>query len=702
MSYLGITSVTFPSTLLLLDESSLSNCFQLSSIKFAENCKITDIAANSFKSCIITTFHVPRYLERITGSAFNGVTTIQELTIDKNNLNFVLVENFILYDFSKTNIVYFASAKTEEYTIPSGTKSLGTGSFYSSQLSTLILPDSLTSIEDYCFSKSTISSFTIPDSVTKIGSNAFNSCSQLKTIQLPSKLKQLNGGLFSGSGLTSISIPDSVEKIGNNVFSNCKDLGEISLPENLKSLGGSVIDKSPNAYYVFKGSNIYINEENIIINSDNTTIIQYLGNDLTTINIPETVQRIKASAFKGKTSIQTVTCKGQSNLKFIEHYAFSDCVNLQNFIGFEFVSFIGEYTFSNTNLGSDIVFGNDLYYIGESAFSNCKKISSLTFSSNVFLTIGNNAFSKCSSISSLNFDACTDNIAIGSSSFNGLTSLKSLNLSYNINSTGSGCFSDCGLVDVSFQHSFLGSETIPISMFMNCYNLKNIEFPKNVVHIGALSFCNTSITKVVLPDSVRELGLECFKGCTLLQSLIISNTSKLQLINYGAFSGCYSFSKIEAFKSSHFMTDYGALYTSDMTKMIVYPAASTSKFFALAFSLRSIAESAFIGCINLESILIPDNTVTSIGRSAFEGCVNLKNINIPMSVTEIGENAFLGCRSLLCGSINYENKSLSFREKLINAGLNKNVLSACKCVTCRATYYSSKSFIIYVFLLIYK
>ena len=62
-------------------------------------------------------------------------------------------------------------------------------------------------------------------------------------------------------------------------------------------------------------------------------------------------------------------------------------------------------------------------------------------------------------------------------------------------------------------------------------------------------------------------------------------------------------------------------------------------------SVRVIGEHAFSGCTNLASITIPDG-VTSIGVWAFSDCICLTNIIIPNSITKIEESVFCRCESL--------------------------------------------------------
>ena len=61
--------------------------------------------------------------------------------------------------------------------------------------------------------------------------------------------------------------------------------------------------------------------------------------------------------------------------------------------------------------------------------------------------------------------------------------------------------------------------------------------------------------------------------------------------------------------------------------------------------VTSIGDSAFGGCENLISIIIP-NSIVSIGESAFEYCTSLTSIMIPDSVTSIGDYAFFWLHKL--------------------------------------------------------
>ena len=91
-----------------------------------------------------------------------------------------------------------------------------------------------------------------------------------------------------------------------------------------------------------------------------------------------------------------------------------------------------------------------------------------------------------------------------------------------------------------------------------------------------------------------------------------------------------------------FIDNGGNLTVSDYTgnaQKIVIPSIYKGK------KVTSIDTSAFYGCTELTSIVIP-NSVTSIGSRAFNYCTSLTSVVIPNSVTSIGEYAFSGCTIL--------------------------------------------------------
>lgn len=145
-------------------------------------------------------------------------------------------------------------------------------------------------------------------------------------------------------------------------------------------------------------------------------------------------------------------------------------------------------------------------------------------------------------------------------------------------------------------------------------------------------FAQTTLTSVVLPNTVTSIGQYAFNSCSLLTNVILPE-SLTSIYNY-AFNGCSNLpniiipSKVTTIGNNAF---YGCM------RMVTCSLENNN-------SLLSIGQQAFFDCDSLTSITIP-NTVTSIGSSAFQNS-GITSIDIPNTVTSIGSNTFYNCSSL--------------------------------------------------------
>lgn len=152
-----------------------------------------------------------------------------------------------------------------------------------------------------------------------------------------------------------------------------------------------------------------------------------------------------------------------------------------------------------------------------------------------------------------------------------------------------------------------------------------VTVPEGMTKIGEGAFTgNTKINKVILPDTVKEIGMRAFASCNSLSDINLENISKIGEV---AFEG----------------TAISEVVFSD--EIIEIPigcfAYATVKKVTLGANVTTIASSAFYNCRTLEEINF-SNCLYSIGAQAFYQTYALQSIKLPEGLSVIGSQAFYG------------------------------------------------------------
>ena len=229
------------------------------------------------------------------------------------------------------------------------------------------------------------------------------------------------------------------------------------------------------------------------------------------------------------------------------------------------VETIADKAFSRSDKLTSVTIPEGVTYIGWDCFDKSYNLSGTMVIPASVKTLGTAAFSQLPTLTGIEFKA-TD-----------LTNYHSLRSNTNPPSTG--------IQTVTFAE---GTTAIPANL---CASLDRLE-------------------TVNVPESLTDIGVSAFSGCTSLNTFTLTEKTKLTKINAGAFSN------------------------TQLTEIIIPD------------TVTEIGDNAFSGCFKLAKVSIsPDSQLSKIGASAFTG-IAVTSLYLPKEITYWGQYAFGGTRLL--------------------------------------------------------
>ena len=516
-----------------------------------------------------------------------------------------------ILDISDTKIIgggdwYYAETpydRDAEFECGTGDNIISGYMFYKCGLTSIRIPNSVTSVENDAFGQcSGLTSIIIPNNVTSIGSGAFSGCIGLTSLTLPTSVTSIGNSAFSGcSGLTTVTIPNSMTSIGWYVFDGCTGLTSIIIPNSVTSIG---LD-------AFRGTGWYNNQPDGLV---------YAGK--------------VAYGYKGTMPANTSISLNEGTLG-IAGGAFASCSSLTSISIPSSVTSIREWAFYGCSGLISLTLPNSVTSIGENAFSGCRGLTSLTLPSSV-TSIGWDAFLGCSGLISVTIPNSVTNI-------------------------GSGAFRGCsGLTSITIPNSVTSIEPFT---FEGCSSLISLTLPNSVTSIGGWAFSGCSglttiISEIENPFEISSIELNGSDKDIYATATLVVPLGKKSV--YQNTAGWNKFTNIveagqggiigREFESDGIRYKIGENNTISVVSRDAKYAGAVSIPNQVAFNdnnytVTSIAQSAFEGCIDMTSVTIP-GSVTTIGGAAFYYCTGLTTVDIPNGVKTIGEGAFSKCEGL--------------------------------------------------------
>lgn len=172
---------------------------------------------------------------------------------------------------------------------------------------------------------------------------------------------------------------------------------------------------------------------------------------------------------------------------------------------------------------------NSVTKIEKEAFNGCKGLTSVTIPDNV-TEIGENAFLGCESLTSVTIsDSVT---TIGRAAFYECKALASVTIPDSVTEIGEVAFWCCENIKITYKDKTYDYEHIDDYL----YDAINLGENGMQIEDGVLMDVSRELTEVVIPDSVTEIGVGAFRGCTELTSITIPDS--VTKINRYPFSDC--------------------------------------------------------------------------------------------------------------------------------------------------------------------
>lgn len=466
---------------------------------------------------------------------------------------------------------------------------IGANAFYDNDTITGVhIPNGVTTIREdafaYCASLANVT-FEENSQLKTMDSYAFYNCRALESIIMPDNLTSIGRFAFSGcNSIKRVHLSKSLAEFSRDLFEYCSNIETLTVSAgnpNYYSAGNCIIETATGT--------LVLGCKNSVIPTEGVTKIgnsAFTESDITSVVIPASVTLIDWYAFKSCTGLTSVTFSEDSQLKNIQYESFRNCSALTNITLPNGLKYIGDSVFQNCVNLTSVYLPSSLMEIGRSVFYACAKLTGISIPDSV-VSIGRGAFSGCdgliqkvngisyvgkwavaceTTLTSVQIRAGT--VGIGESmcngsaysaitnvslpsglkyisdfAFTGCSELTSIKIPDTVVKLGLGVFGGCGKLNQlengvvyvdkwatsDFNHEgpslVIREDTVGISDYAfsaNSFELGHIEsvvIPDSVKSIGVVAFRGAHITTVTIPSSVSRIWHSAFKECELLTTI---------------------------------------------------------------------------------------------------------------------------------------------------------------------------------------
>ena len=327
---------------------------------------------------------------------------------------------------------------------------------------------------------------------------------------------------YDGSSST-VNIPSKLDKytvaeIGYQAFENCKEIENITIPESIEK-----IDE-----FAFSGCNF-----TTVKFADNCKITEFGGfadmSNLKSINIPNNVKKINASALRNAKALKTITIS--SSVTEIGYCAFQDCTGITTMNIPTNVSKIDEFAFSGCNF-TTVKFADNCKITEFGGFRDMSNLKSINIPNNV-KKLAAYALRNDKALKTITIPASV--VEIDYCAFQNCTGLSTITIPRRVEKIDEYAFSGCEFNTIKFENDCMITE-FPIFYDMN--TLRVINIPRSVSSINNSNFRgDVGLSEIIIPSSVKKIGYNVFSGCANITITIPSSVTEIDEYAFDNTSG---------------------------------------------------------------------------------------------------------------------------------------------------------------------
>ena len=271
----NLIDITIPASVQTIEDQAFYECSSLVNIKVSNG--LVSVGSEAFAYCTnLDSFYVPETLTNLETDAFRKCKATRKFSCHAQNLKYASLDN-VLYTKNLSTLIKCPAKKTS-ISLPQNLNTIEAYAFeYCTALKSINIPNSVSSLGQYAFFCCTnLKEVTIGSSIRVIKEYAFSDCERLKTVNVNSLLVEIRDYAFKRCPLSYFEISKTVRSIGECAFVG-NDMTEIYFPDSVQTIGESAFAYSYSMTSVHFGIGIRSISAKAFYNCSHLSSFEYDG-----------------------------------------------------------------------------------------------------------------------------------------------------------------------------------------------------------------------------------------------------------------------------------------------------------------------------------------------------------------------------------------------------------------------------------------